>query len=1173
MTAALARALLPYPGLRPFERHEADIFFGRESQVDAMVDRLAQHRLLAVTGSSGSGKSSLVRAGLLEALETGLLAAAGPVWRFATLRPGGHPMTELAAALLAALGGARTPDDVALRRAGLERGPLSLIEELRERPLPDGGNLLILVDQFEELFRYQGLAGREEAEAFVALLLASANEGHLPIYVVLTMRSDFLGRCAEFDGLAEAVTDAQYLCPRLSREQTAAAVEGPAKVFKGKVEPRLVARIVNDMGTNPDQLPLMQHALMRLWQRAQARHPAAPLLRLDDYVAEDGIKGSLSRHADEILAEITRDRPERAETARRLFCLLVEGEGESAVRRLAKVAEIMEVTGEPLEEIAAVANPFRAPGRTLLVPALDRRLTPDTVLDISHESLIRQWQTLKDWVRTEASSAEQYREIERRAPRWDAGRSAFLDGTDLDVALAWRAREHPAAPWAARYGGDFALAMRFLDESRAGRDAVEAERRAQERRIIAAEEAVARQRVEAEAEQRRIALEAAEERVIAADRLARRTRVGLLVMSLLLIIAAGLAWWGFDSAREAVRQRAEADRQKVTAEDAAKEAERQKAASENAAKMAENRLAEARLHQSRFLTEKAQEALHDGQMELAELAALSALPANMNAPDRTIWFPAVSALAEARSRDRERAVLPGFASAAFSPDGARLVIASGDKTARLWDAKSGASLAVLEGHTNFVTSAAFSPDGARIVTASGDKTARLWDAKSGASLAVLEGQTNSVTSAAFSPDGARIVTASDDNTARLWDAKTGASLAVLQGHTGSVNSAGFSPDGTRVATASDDNTARLWDAKMGAALAVLEGHTDSVNSAGFCPDGTQVVTASDDNTARLWDAKTGATLAVLKGHTDSVKSAGFSPDGTRVVTASDDNTARLWIVWPLLTADTVAYAEIAALGALSRDERASLFLTEADPASGQEHATKSAEDPSAMCDRLAGDPFDPHKGAPAVQFDKIDAEKAVPACRAAVEAAPGEPRFSYQLGRALLRTDKRDEGAALVRAAVEKSYPSAQQTLGDLYENAIGVAKDDAQALLLYRQAAEGGYAPAFSDEGRLYWGGIGTGRDHGEAVRWFKRGADHGDPFSHQRLAELYEIGGDQLPQNLERALFHHAIEAKLFEAAGYTAQAATACARRGSLARALPPETAVRIAREVAAWRPTGP
>ena len=446
MTPPPTRALLPYPGLRPFERYEADVFFGRERQVDAMVDRLARHRLLTVTGGSGCGKSSLVRAGLLEALETGLLAKAGPVWHFATLRPGGHPMTELAAALLGALGSPRSPDDVALRRASLERGPLSLIEELRARPIPDGGNLLVLIDQFEELFRYRSLAGREEAEAFVTLLLASAWQGAVPIYVVLTMRSDFLGRCADFDGLAEAVTDAQYLCPRLSRDQIRSAIEGPAEVFGGKVESRLVAHIVNDMGTDPDQLPLMQHALMRLWEQARARDPNAPELRLEDYDGEGGIKGSLSRHADEILAEVTHEIPERADTARRLFCLLTEGEGESAVRRLAEVKEVIEVTSKPLDEIAAAADPFRAPGRSLLMPAPERPLAPDTVLDISHESLIRQWQALRDWVRAEAGSAEQYREIERRSRRWDSGSAAFLDGVDLDFALAWREREQPTAP-------------------------------------------------------------------------------------------------------------------------------------------------------------------------------------------------------------------------------------------------------------------------------------------------------------------------------------------------------------------------------------------------------------------------------------------------------------------------------------------------------------------------------------------------------------------------------------------------------------------------------------------------------------------------------------------------------------------------------------------------------
>jgi WD40 repeat protein/MinD-like ATPase involved in chromosome partitioning or flagellar assembly len=231
-------------------------------------------------------------------------------------------------------------------------------------------------------------------------------------------------------------------------------------------------------------------------------------------------------------------------------------------------------------------------------------------------------------------------------------------------------------------------------------------------------------------------------------------------------------------------------------------------------------------------------------------------------------------------------------SAAFSPDGSRVVTTSGD-TARIWDAATAQEIAVLRGHNQLVNSAAFSPNGSRIVTASWDKTARIWDAATAREIAVLRGHSDWVRSAAFSPDGRRIVTASWDNTARIWDAATAKEIAVLR-HDGTVNSAAFSPDGQRIVTGLWDNTARTWDAATGKEIVVLRGHDGPVNSAAFSLDGSRVVTASADQTARVWDAATAKEMVVLRGHDGKVASAAFSPNGSRIVTASWDKTARIW---------------------------------------------------------------------------------------------------------------------------------------------------------------------------------------------------------------------------------------------------------------------------------------
>jgi hypothetical protein len=489
MSAATAASRTnPFPGLRPFREDEEYLFFGRENQVDAMVNKLAGTRFLAVVGTSGSGKSSLVNCGLRPALRLGLMARAGTAWRMAQFRPGSHPIGAMARALAQngvlfrdhAVAGLSLAEIV---ETSLRMSKLGLIDIFEQAALDKGVNLLVVVDQFEELFRYRQIvaAGRTDAQgisedtaAFVNLLLEAKEQATCPIFVVLTMRSDFLGDCTRFPGLAEAINAGQYLVPRMTRDERRSAIVGPVGVGGAEIAPVLVTRLVNDVGDNPDQLSILQHALNRTWARWQHEGGGQGPLDLPHYEAIGSMSGALDGHAERAYAELSC--PRQRQICEKLFKALTDKATDPrGVRRPITLRNLCELAKATLPEVTdaeltAVIDVFRKPSRSFLMPPAGEAIKAETVIDISHESLMRVWKRLITWADEEARSAEMYRRLANTSMLHAADKAGLWRDPDLQLALDWREKEKPTSAWAGLYQGGFEAAMSFLEKSKEARD-------------------------------------------------------------------------------------------------------------------------------------------------------------------------------------------------------------------------------------------------------------------------------------------------------------------------------------------------------------------------------------------------------------------------------------------------------------------------------------------------------------------------------------------------------------------------------------------------------------------------------------------------------------------------------------------------------------------------------
>ncbi len=843
----------PYAGLAAFQERDAASFFGRAAAVEQIVARLAEQPLLALVGSSGVGKSSLVRAGVIPALKH-----SGDAWEAFVLRPGPHPLAAVGELMLQHLGlrirrdpsdagGALGDHEATIERLRREPGFFGVVARSRSRRRRARTLLFIYL-----CVEFYTLASPGAREAFFACLAGAADDASSPLRVIIAIRHDFLDRIAGgSSALAELVSRSTVLVGSLDRRGLGRALIAPAESRSYRFESdALVTEILDALAAAATPLPILQFTATRLWE---GRDRQRRLLTESCYRAFGGVGGALASHADSVLGALSSTERRHA---RALLLRLVTPERTRAVvtRR-----ELSELGGDAAAELDRVIDRLIA-ARLLTVEGTDK---DDSTVELLHESLIETWPTLSQWLAEAQGEARFLARLRSAAREWEAA--------GCDDGLLWRGEaEEEARRWLER--------QQQAGTAPGHREAAGLGVSERESRYLAAV----------------VALGERERR--------RRRRIVAAVIAGLSVVVLAVSVLAVRSNRAAAR--AEAERI---------EAERSAASARNATRMAAAReRQEDPTTVLALLREIEPGSTPRGWAEFARWAPTAGVASVVLLHEDGVWSVAfspegrrIAALPNdntvhiwSADGSSPPLVLRGHTDQvrriAWSPDGRRVVSASSDMTLRVWSADGAGEPLVLRGHEDRVYSAEFSPDGRHIVSAARDKTVRVWNADGSGRPVVLRGHDERVYGAAWSPDGRRIVSASRDKTVRVWNADGSGEPLVLRGHTEAVSWAAFSPDGRRIVSSSYDTTMRVWNADGSGEPLVLRGHEANVFFAAWSPDGRRIVSASQDKTLRIWSADGAGSPLIFTGHRDIVYEVAWSPDGRHVVSASLDKTVRVW---------------------------------------------------------------------------------------------------------------------------------------------------------------------------------------------------------------------------------------------------------------------------------------
>lgn len=851
--SALPEPENPYKGLQAFQIADEQDFFGREKLIQKLLSRLGQTgdlaRFLAVIGPSGSGKSSLVRAGLIPALWRGDLPGSER-WYITDFIPGPHPLDELEVALIQVA--ANRPDNLREQLARDERGLVRAAQII----LPDDDSeLVIVIDQFEEVFTL--VEHEADRTHFLDLLQHAVTAPRSRVRLVITLRADFYDRPLQYPDFGELVRSRMETVLPLNAGELEQAIVGPAQRVGVRFEDGLVAAIVSDINYQPGALPLLQFALTELFEARDNR-----ILTRQGYEQIGRAAGALAKRAEQLYLELA---DEGREAVRQLFLRLVTlGEGSEDTRRRVARSELLAIAQDAdlMDEVIDTFAAYR-------LLALDHDpVTRGPTVEVAHEALIREWDRLRQWLNESREDIRQERAVARAAKEWDQHRrdeSFLLRGARLEQIEKWQELTTLMQT---------SLEQEFIASSLHQR---------------------------AEEQQAELARKARETRL---ERRSQNFLRGLVaVFALAAIISAGLGLFAFQQRQAALDNAAEAQNVALVAGSQAALANDDTDAALALAWQAvslnpDSALAQAQLSKAAYTPGTVRR--YVGHTDLVDFIAISPDERTMlsaSSDDSLIlWDIETGEILRRFEYDEDLTVV------AFSPDGQAAIAGGRDGTAIFWDIKTGDIIRRITGYKNEIYQIAISPDGQNVLAGGrgDDSSVVQLDIETGQIVRRFEGHEGAVDGIDFVLDGSAFLSMSADGVLILRDFETGeiihqlnASLENPEATIGSLRILAISPDGLTAVSGDESFGIMLWDLTTGTLLGSY-GVAGSANAVTFHPDNGTILVGTTTGVLITLDLQTGEILDSFTGHNETIMDVKIVSNGRYAISASVDKTLRLW---------------------------------------------------------------------------------------------------------------------------------------------------------------------------------------------------------------------------------------------------------------------------------------